>query len=54
MTEWDCDAVLFDATTHPRAELKWADVTAAQLADVQISPGDMRPVGRLSVRITEA
>jgi sugar-phosphatase len=42
------------ATTHSQAELSAADVTAAQLADVQISPSDMRPTGRLTVRITEA
>src|SRR5882724_1939522 len=41
------------ATTHSQAELSAADVTAAQLADVQISPSDMRPAGRLTVRITE-
>jgi sugar-phosphatase len=42
------------ATTHSQAELSAADVTAAQLADVQISPSDTRPTGRLTVRITEA
>ncbi len=42
------------ATTHSRAELRAADVTAARLADIQISPSDMRPAGRFTVRITEA
>lgn len=42
------------ATTHPQAELRGADVTAAQLANVQISPSDMRPAGHLTVRIIEA
>lgn len=41
-------------TTHSHGELRGADVTAAQLADIQVSPSDMRPAGRLTVRITEA
>lgn len=41
-------------TTHSQAELRGADVTAAQLSDIQVSPSDMRPAGRLTVRITEA
>jgi sugar-phosphatase len=40
-------------TTHFQAKLTGADVTAAQLADIQVSPSDM-PAGRLTVRITEA
>jgi sugar-phosphatase len=42
------------ATTHSRVELRAADVTAARLADIQISPSDMPPAGRFTVRITEA
>lgn len=42
------------ATTHARAELGAADVTAAQLAHIQISTSDMRPAGRLTIRIVEA
>ena len=46
--------VLALATTHARAELRAADVTAAQLAHIQISTSDMRPAGRLTIRIVEA
>ena len=41
-------------TTHSRAELKGADVTAAQLVDIQVSASDTRPAGGLTVCITEA
>jgi HAD superfamily hydrolase (TIGR01509 family) len=41
-------------TTHSRAELKGADVTAAQLADIQVSASDTRPAGGLTVCITKA
>lgn len=41
------------ATTHPQAELAEADVRADRLTDIQISPSDMRPGGRLTVRVTE-
>lgn len=40
-------------TTHPQAELAEADVRAARLTDIQISASDMRPGGRLTVRVTE-
>ena len=43
------------ATTHSHAELSAADVTAAQLADVRVSPRDIGSAGRrLTVHITEA
>jgi mannitol-1-/sugar-/sorbitol-6-phosphatase len=41
------------ATTHSRAELRAAEVTAAQLVDIQIWSRDMRSAGRLTVHINE-
>lgn len=41
------------ATTHPQAELGEADVRAARLTDIQISPSAMRLGGRLTVHVTE-
>ena len=40
-------------TTHARAALGEADARAARLAAIRISPSDLRPGGRLTVRITE-
>ena len=41
------------ATTHRQAELEEADVKAARLTDIQISPSDMRLGGRLTIRVTQ-
>jgi mannitol-1-/sugar-/sorbitol-6-phosphatase len=41
------------ATTHSPAELGEADVRAARLTDIQISASEMRPGGRLTVRVIE-
>jgi sugar-phosphatase len=42
------------ATTHSQAELGEADVRAERLTDIHISWSDVRPGGRLTVRVTEA
>lgn len=42
------------ATTHSQAELGEADVRAERLTDIRISRSDMRPGGRLIVRVREA
>ncbi len=44
----------FCRTIHPQAELVEADVSAERLTDIQISPSEMWPGGRLTVRVTEA
>ncbi len=42
------------ATTHAQAELGEADVRAERLADIHISWSDVRPGGRMTVRVTGA
>jgi mannitol-1-/sugar-/sorbitol-6-phosphatase len=41
------------ATTHPQPELREADVRAERLMSVQISSSNVRPGGRLVIRVTE-
>jgi mannitol-1-/sugar-/sorbitol-6-phosphatase len=41
------------ATTHSQAELGEADVRAARLTDIQSAASEMRPGGRLTVRVIE-
>lgn len=42
------------ATTHSQAGLGEADVRVERLTDIRISRSDMRPCGRLVVRVREA
>jgi sugar-phosphatase len=46
--------VIAVATTHAQAELGEADVRTGRLADIQISRSEVRPGGRLTVRVQEA